>query len=428
MTVAERLQPLVDVAYNALVRYGRPKSQATYENIPAYQAHVAAELAAAGGDPYSAPATSPQNAMRVSMVYACVRVICGGLSQIPLHVYATQENGDRIRVAPEIDALLNRSPSPTWNSPSFWEYLATAMLLNGVGYAAIERNAAMNPIALHPLPPNSVKPKHDDVFGIVYEIRMPDSDVQEIPYANMLVLPNCGWDGLRAPSMLQTGLRNALDMHKEQERFARETWKKEALGSFAVVQEGQWTSDDIKEYIKMWNEEYGQGNNSRGKPLLFPKSSRIERLSIPLEDTQLMAAREMSEDMIRNVFGVPAIMAGHEQRHSSWGTGVQIVASLFVRWTLTPILRRVEEECTKKLVFGERYVRANTGAYERGTVGTRYNVYATGLAAGFLTVNEVRKMEDLPRLEGDEYDIPQPGGSMPNPEGVPVPPSEGGST
>ena len=287
----------------------------------------------------------------------------------------------------------------------------------------------MNPIALHPLPPGSVKPKHDDVFGIVYEIRMPDSAMQEIPFANMLVVPNCGWDGLRAPSVLQTGLRNALDMNREQDRFARETWKKEALASFAVVQEGQWDVDDMKDFIKMWNEEYGQGNKSRGKPLLFPKSSSVERLSIPLEDTQLLDSRQLSENQIRNVFGVPSVMSGGEQSVSSWGTGVQIVASLFVRWTLAPILRRIEEECTKKLVFGEqRYVRANTGAYERGTVGTRYNVYATGLAAGFLTVNEVRKMEDLPRLEGDEYDIPQPGGSMPNPEGVPVPPSEGGST
>ena len=74
MTVAEKLQPLVDVAYNAIARYGRPRQQstysATYENIPAYQAHVAAELANGGGDPYSAPETSPKNAMRVSMVYS----------------------------------------------------------------------------------------------------------------------------------------------------------------------------------------------------------------------------------------------------------------------------------------------------------------------------------------------------------------------
>ena len=286
MTVAEKLQPIVDAAYNAVARYGRPKSQATYENIPAYQAHVAAELANGGGDPYSAPETSPKNAMRVSMVYSCVRVICSGVSQIPLHVYDRQENGDRVRSAPQVDALLNRSPSPTWTAPSFWEYLVTSMLLTGTGYAAIERDAAMNPIALHPLPPGSVKPKHDDVFGIVYEIRMPDSAMQEIPFANMLVVPNCGWDGLRAPSVLQTGLRNALDLNREQDRYRpRDTWKREALGSFAVVQEGQWTSDDIKEYIKMWNEEYGQGNKSRGKPLLFPKSSRIERLSVSLEDS-----------------------------------------------------------------------------------------------------------------------------------------------
>jgi phage portal protein BeeE len=45
-----------------------------------------------------------------------------------------------------------------------------------------------------------------------------------------------------------------------------------------------------------------------------------------------------------------------------------------------------------------QYVRFNTGALLRSDLQTRYASYATALAAGFLTVDEVRELEDRPPL------------------------------
>ena len=417
---AKALQPIADFAWNATRREPKAMAQSNgdYANVPLWQALQTQldELQTR----FRAPAVSKQAAMQVSMVYACCRIISGAVAGMPVQIFAEQ-NGRKVRDAQKrpIELLLNKRPSATWNAASFWEYMTTSMLLDGQGYAYIERDSFANPIALHPLPPESVFPERDPDFGIVYNVSQNAKDANPqsvvVPWANMLVFHNYGYDGLKAPSMLQTGLRNPLWLANEQDRFARETWVKGALQQFAVTKEGDWSPEDIKGFLELWRDTYGKGSDSSDLPIAFPKSTAITRLSVSLEDSQLLQSREYSLDEISRAFSLPAFLVGRETKNTSFGAGIAEIGNYFARYSLAPHVRRMEDECDRKLVFGDSYVKFNMDGLLRPTTEKRYATYQTALASGLMTINEARELEDLPKLEDPKYDLPFAGPTAPQP-------------
>jgi phage portal protein BeeE len=80
---------------------------------------------------------------------------------------------------------------------------------------------------------------------------------------------------------------------------------------------------------------------------------------------------------------------------------------------LLPYLVPVEEALSSLLPRPQR-VRANVSAVLRSDLSTRYESYQTALAAGFLTVDEVRALEDLEPL-------PESSPAAPMPDAVPSP-------
>jgi phage portal protein BeeE len=70
---------------------------------------------------------------------------------------------------------------------------------------------------------------------------------------------------------------------------------------------------------------------------------------------------------------------------------------------LNPWVRRIESCLDAEFPAGTS-VKIATAGLERADTTTRYNAYKTALDAGWMTVDEVRALEDLPPL-GDQADV-----------------------
>ena len=66
----------------------------------------------------------------------------------------------------------------------------------------------------------------------------------------------------------------------------------------------------------------------------------------------------------------------------------------FVRYTLRPWLSRVEQAVSTLLPRGQE-ARFVLDDLLRADTGERFNAYKTAIDAGFMTVDEVRTLEDL---------------------------------
>lgn len=100
-------------------------------------------------------------------------------------------------------------------------------------------------------------------------------------------------------------------------------------------------------------------------------------------------------------------MIGQTDKTTSWGNGVEQMGIGFVKYTLQRHLVKIEQEFNRKLFRTARnFVEFNAATLERGDFKTRNDGYRVGLGRagepGWLTVNEVRRMENLPPVDGGD--------------------------
>jgi hypothetical protein len=80
----------------------------------------------------------------------------------------------------------------------------------------------------------------------------------------------------------------------------------------------------------------------------------------------------------------------------------------FVQHSLRPLLERLEQSLSGLLPESDGFVKFNLDALLRGTTLERYEAYTKGLREGFLSLNDVRAVEDLAPLgeAGDQFRVP----------------------
>ncbi len=74
-----------------------------------------------------------------------------------------------------------------------------------------------------------------------------------------------------------------------------------------------------------------------------------------------------------------------------------------LRFALMPWIIRFEQAFSDLLPRGQ-VAKFNVDAFLRPDTLTRYQAHEIGLRSGFLTVDDVRKIEDLEPLEGEQAD------------------------
>jgi hypothetical protein len=92
--------------------------------------------------------------------------------------------------------------------------------------------------------------------------------------------------------------------------------------------------------------------------------------------------------------------------------GVQSYASneenaiQFATYTLRPYIAKLEAAYSR-LLPGDAFMRWNLDGLLRGDLQSRYSAYSTALQSGFMSINDVRRIEDFrPVGGGDAYRVP----------------------
>jgi HK97 family phage portal protein len=127
-------------------------------------------------------------------------------------------------------------------------------------------------------------------------------------------------------------------------------------------------------------------------------TTEFHPISISPVDAQMTAAREWSTRDIALAFGVPAYMLGVPGDSSTYANVESRMVEL-QQFTLLPWQRRIESTLDAQLPRGTS-LKIRSDGLLRGDTATRTAYYSAGLAGGWLTIDEVRALEDRPPLGG----------------------------
>ena len=156
-----------------------------------------------------------------------------------------------------------------------------------------------------------------------------------------------------------------------------------------------------KEQRKDLRDEWDELHGSKRRVAVLHGGLKFDALSIRPDESQFIETLALNVRSICRIFGVPPEMVGAESGASLTYANVEQRALDFVRFCLSPWLYRLETALSA-LLPRQQYVKFNAGGLLRSTTKERYEAHKIALDAGFMTVNEVRAIEDMPPLAGGQ--------------------------
>lgn len=355
---------------------------------------------------------TPTTAMRMSAVFACVRIISGAVANLPLNVNRAVDDKTR---EPARDhplwKVLRRKPN-RWQTPSqFKRMLQAHLLLRGNAYALIvwSRNRVLE---LVPLDPDRMEAKQQDDLLIEYHYRRKNGAKVVFKQSEIMHLVGMTLDGVTGVSVI-TYARETIGLGLAQEKHGATTFKNAARPSLALSHKGK-LGNEGREFLQASLDEYRAGGGSEGKALILEEGMEAKPLSMNAQDAQWIESRKMSRTDIAMFFGVPPHMIGETEKSTSWGSGIEHQSIGFVTYTLEDHLTGWEETVDRDLIREDNvYARFNRNALLRGDLKTRTEFYVRMLQWGAINPDEVRALEDMnPRPGGDiYYDPPNTAGA-----------------
>lgn len=353
-------------------------------------------------------AITDQNVLAISAVWACVNLLAGTIASLPLMVYRTNSRGERTLARDHpLFRILHDSPNYDQTATDFWEFSSASIELWGNSYAAIERNGGGRVAALTPLRPDSVSVRRLENGNLEYRWTM-DGETHVGSDRAILHIRGFGGDPLGGMSTLHFG-RHAFGLARAIDRAAAGTFSNGMIAQTALTFE-RWLTDEQRNLAETKLSEKYIGAKNSGRPIILEGGTKIDVLSIKPEDAQMLESRGFSVEEVCRFFGVPPFMVGHTQKVTSFGSGLEQQVLGFQKFTLRRRLKRIEQALEKQLLTSaERAagltIEFNLEGLLRGDSTARAVFYQSALSNGWMTINEVREKENLPRVEGG--DVPR---------------------
>lgn len=213
------------------------------------------------------------------------------------------------------------------------------------------------------------------------------------------------------------------------------TYAREVFGGAQATQKfgnaffgnGAWTgavievpgplSEDGQKAIKAYINEQHKGASNAHKIGVLVDAAKLSRpLAFSPEDSQFLQTRDFQVADVARMFWLDPSMIGGKTGDPLTYSTLEGRGTHYVKFSLLRWIVRYEDAMTR-LWKSEGapeggVIKLNVNGLLRGSTKERYDSCSVGLDAGFLTVNEVRALEDLPPLDESPPSIGiRPGGN-----------------
>jgi HK97 family phage portal protein len=345
-----------------------------------------------GGQPIT-----PETAMKISAVWACVRLIAETIGSMPIDIY----DGNEKTTNHWLYKLLNRRPNSLQTRNEFIETIIINALLHGNLYAAKAYGGPRNRdvVSLLPLSADQTTVNWKKSTGKTFEYRQGNT-LQVYSHENMwhvpLILPGNGLVGM---SPLQYGARSMGIAAAAEDRV--DSMARNGFKPAGVLMIDTALDSEQREAIR---KEYSDLIEGKGDPLkVLEASMKYQAVSISPKDAQLLESRQYQVKDVCRFYGVPSILVNDDSDTTKWGTGVGEIKEGFYTFTIRPILEKLESSIERWLLSeddrGRITVKFDFDALLRGNEGKRIENMTKAISGKLLTIDEARKRFDgLPPL------------------------------
>lgn len=350
----------------------------------------------------------PSTALKVIVVYICIKILSDTMSKLPCKIY--QDNGG-IRKATDhyLYPLLKLRPNPYMSASDFWKCLEVQRNLYGNSYVWIDFTDTGRIAGLYPLNSAKMQIFVDDVGLIssknsVWYIYTDDAGNQyKIQSHDLLHFKGLTTNGLVGLNPIET-LKLNIDNAAAAGQFLNNSYKN-GLQTAGIIHYVGDLSEQAEETFRQKFEKMANGLKNANRVSLLPIGFTYEPIALRLTDAQFLENVQLTEREIAAAFGIKLHQL-NDLTKTSYASTSEANREFYVD-TLMAILNMYEQELTYKLflpkeILSGYYVKFNADVILRADIKTRYEAYAIAIQNGIKTPNEVRALEEDPPLEGGD--------------------------
>lgn len=353
-----------------------------------------------GANNWSGKAVSVNAALRLSTVWACVRLLSETIATLPLGFYERKADGSRVSATGHaMYRILHSQPNGDMTAVQFWEIVVASMLLWGNAY--VEKIKSGNRIvSLDFLLPDRMSVSRLLSGEMQYRYRPANGDSRVIPEENMMHIPAFSLDGINGLSPVRMGA-NIMGAAMAADETSAGMFKNAMKSPGLVTMDTVFKPDqreEVRKHVKSVSESGGY--------MVLEKGASFQQLSMKPEDAELLASRAFNVEELCRWFRVPPFMVGHSEKSTSWGTGIEQQMIGFLTFSLRPWLTRIEQSIRKNLLTPAEQTRYFAEFAVEGLLRADSAARAQYLSVmtqnGLMTRNEGRAYDNRAPMEGGD--------------------------
>ncbi|WP_312140511.1 phage portal protein [Atlantibacter hermannii] len=352
------------------------------------------------GTSNSGKVVTADKAIQLSAVWACVRLLSESVSTLPMKIYERQSDGSR-KLARDnpVYQLLCRRPNAEMTPSRFMLMLVASICLRGNAF--VEKHfIGSKLVSLVPLLPQNMVVKRLDSGRLEYTYTE-NGKPRVIPERNLMHIRGFGLDGVCGMMPLSSG-RDVIGSAMAVEESAAKIFE-QGLQSSGFLSAEQPLNDDQRERLRGYMQAF-TGSKNAGKIMVLEGGLKYQGVTMNPEDAQMLESRAFSIEEICRWFRVPPFMVGHTSKQSSWASSLEGMNLQFLTHTLRPLLVNIEQEIARCLLGGDEdlFAEFSVEGLLRADSAGRAAYYTSALQNGWMSRNDVRRLENMPPIEGGD--------------------------
>lgn len=349
---------------------------------------------------------SSKAALRNTTVLRCVSLISYAMGWLPLHL---REKDSKVKVTDHhLFRVLHRKPNAWQNAFEFRSLMQQRVLgANGDGsrgdaFALIVRSGNRI-LQLVPLPTENVLPKQKSDWSLEYQYTRPDGGTVMLPQRDIFHL-RCplSEDGISGLSLVRQAAE-AIGLALQAERAAARLFRNGMMVGGLLSVKSRLSPEAFERLKGQMAEREGADQAHRW--IIGEEGVEAKPFSQTGRDSQHIEQRKHQIEEIARAFGVPRPLLAMDD--TSWGSGIDVLGQLFVRYTLNPWFEAWQQAIERSLLTEEEAdiyeAKFNEGALLRGSMKDQAEFFAKALGAGghqpWMDYEEVRETMDLPEKD-----------------------------
>jgi HK97 family phage portal protein len=340
---------------------------------------------------------NPETVFKVNAIFSAVSLISDTISTLPIDSYIRRD-GARFAFRPRPAWV--QQPDIDTTKEAFYGSLIVSLLLDGNGFVRVFRDGAGRVINMTVLNPSKVEIRKNKIGDVVYVY---EGEGKPLNKNEMIHIPDVVRPGeIRGISRV-IALKDNFGLALALESYAARFFGQGATTQGLIEFPGNLTPEQAKQLVDGFDARH-RGFRKAHKTGVLSGGAKYVNTSVENDKAQFIDSRRMAVEDVARAFNIPPHLLGLPGTNTYSSVEQNNIA--FVTHTLRPIVQKLESAFTPLMVNepggSTAFIKFTLDGLLRGDANSRFSAYSVGLQAGYLTINDIRRLEDLPPVDGGE--------------------------